>query len=121
MHPDRGIVCTYRWSDGISMIPDDHNTLTCQSANTNNATREYFHGPGTWNYVRVRPYSTLRLLLPLRLQSVTITTSTTPLLQEPAHFCIRYPMIVPPSASALEVQCWQPFPDGFDSSIFLFD
>ena len=37
VHPDRGIVRMYIRLDGLSMIPDESNTLTCQSAGTNNA------------------------------------------------------------------------------------
>ena len=45
MHPDRGIVRTYRSSDGISTRLNDHNTLTSQSADTNDSTRVPFHRP----------------------------------------------------------------------------
>ena len=44
MNPDRGIVRTYRRSDGLSMRPDDHNTLTFQSVNKNGAPREPLYG-----------------------------------------------------------------------------
>ena len=37
MYPDRGIFHADRWSDGISTIPDDLNTLTSQYFGTNNA------------------------------------------------------------------------------------
>ena len=47
MHPDRGIVRMYRRSDGLYTIPGDHNTLTCQSADTNNAPRDPLHSPIT--------------------------------------------------------------------------
>ena len=40
IHPYRGIVHTYRWLDVLSTIPDDQNTLTRQSADTNNAPRD---------------------------------------------------------------------------------
>ena len=40
IHPDRVILCTYRRSDGIYMIPDDQNTLTHQYADTNEPPRE---------------------------------------------------------------------------------
>ena len=40
MHPDREIVRTYRRSYGLSTVPDDHNTLTHQSADTNDAPKE---------------------------------------------------------------------------------
>ena len=43
MHPDRGIVRTDIWSDVICIIIDDSNTLTRQSAGTNNAPREPLH------------------------------------------------------------------------------
>ena len=43
MHPCIEIVCTYRHPDGLSAIPEDPNTLTRQSAATNDAPR----GPPT--------------------------------------------------------------------------
>ena len=59
MHPERGIVRTYRQSDGLSMITDDQNTLTRQSPNTNDAPRDPLLGPVTWNPAHTRPYFTL--------------------------------------------------------------
>ena len=47
MHPYRGILCTYRRSDGLSTIPEYHNTLTIQSSDTNNDPRDLLHGPVT--------------------------------------------------------------------------
>ena len=47
MHTYRGILRTYRWSDVLSTIPDDQNTLTRQSADTNNVPREPLLGPVT--------------------------------------------------------------------------
>ena len=41
MHPYRGIVCTERWSDGLSTIRYGPNTLNFQFGGTNNAS------PGT--------------------------------------------------------------------------
>ena len=48
MHPERGILRTYRLSDVLSTIPDDPNTLTCQSVDTNYTPR----------YPPSRPHST---------------------------------------------------------------
>ena len=48
MYQDRGIVCKYRLSDGLSMISDDQNTLTRQSADVNDAPREPLHSPITY-------------------------------------------------------------------------
>ena len=45
MHLDRGIVRTYRRSDGLSMRPNDQNTLNCQSADTKDALRDPLHDP----------------------------------------------------------------------------
>ena len=42
MHIDRGIVRTYRWSDGLYTRPDDKNTLTSQY-DTKNALRDPLH------------------------------------------------------------------------------
>ena len=39
----------YICTDGLFTKPDDQNTLTCQSNNTNNAPRYPLHGPVTWN------------------------------------------------------------------------
>ena len=114
MHPDIEIVRMYRRSDCLSTRPDDQNTLTHQSADTNDAPRDPLHGPVTWNPAHTRPYSTLRLRLSLK--SITITASMALLCQEPTNCCIRYPMLARSSASA--VPCWQPFPTGFDSPVF---
>ena len=40
MHPDRGIIRTYIKSYGLSTIPDNRNTLTRKSINTNDAPSE---------------------------------------------------------------------------------
>ena len=53
MHPDRGIVRTYRQSDGLSTIPEDNNTLTHQSSDTNDTSRETLHDPVTSSNNRV--------------------------------------------------------------------
>ena len=47
MHPDRGIVRTYRQTDGLSTIPDDQNTLTHQSSDMNDAPRDLPYVPVT--------------------------------------------------------------------------
>ena len=49
MHPYRGIVRTHIRSEGLSMIPDDSNTLTRQSNGMNNAPRDLLQVPATWN------------------------------------------------------------------------
>ena len=45
MHTDRGIVRMYRCPYSLSTKPDDQNTLTCQSADTNYAPRYPVHVP----------------------------------------------------------------------------
>ena len=40
MHLYRGIVRTFRWSDGISTITEEPNISTCQSSATNDAPRD---------------------------------------------------------------------------------
>ena len=40
MHLDRGIVHTYRRSDGLFTRPDDQNTITRQSSDTSNTPRD---------------------------------------------------------------------------------
>ena len=45
MHSDRGMLCTQKWSDGKSMRPDNHNTLTRRCANMNDASIGALHSP----------------------------------------------------------------------------
>ena len=51
MQPDIVIVRTYRSSDGLSRIPDDHNTLTLQSADTKDDPRDPLHAPITTSVI----------------------------------------------------------------------
>ena len=44
MHPYRGLVRIYIWSDILSVPPDDSNTLSRQSAGTNDTIRELIRG-----------------------------------------------------------------------------
>ena len=53
----------YRCSDGLSMRPDDPNTLTCQYAYINDTPKDPIYGPDTWNLVRTCPKYMLRLLI----------------------------------------------------------
>ena len=69
MHPDILILRTCIRSDSLSMRLDNHNTLTCQSVDTNYSPRDPLISPVTWNPIWTRPYSTLRLNLHLRLHS----------------------------------------------------
>ena len=102
MQPYIGKVLTYRQSYTISKRPYIQNTLTHQSADMNNATRDPFHGPVTWNPYRTRPYvyakatstSTATSTTPCFSAAVTITTSNTLLRQEPAHHNISYLALV---------------------------
>ena len=70
MHPERGIVRTYRRLDGLSTRPDDQNTLTCQSADTNYAPRGPLHGPVTTTVIQIVLYlcqfTTLSLAVVMR-------------------------------------------------------
>ena len=50
MHPYRGIVCTYRRTDGLFTRPDYHNTLTHQSSDKNDAPGDPLHGPVTSDF-----------------------------------------------------------------------
>ena len=63
IYPDRGIVCTYRRSEGLSTRIDFPNTLTTQSVGTNDALQVPASCPMTWNPVRSCPRSKLRLRL----------------------------------------------------------
>ena len=89
MHPDRGILRTYRRLDGISTRPDNHNTLTNQSSDTKNEPRDPLHFPVTWNPSQTRPYSILRLRLHLRL--LLRPRASPPPLQPPQvlHLCVK--------------------------------
>ena len=49
MQPDRGTVRMDKRSGGLSTRPDDLNTLTCQSSDTNNTPRDLLLGPVTCN------------------------------------------------------------------------
>ena len=53
MCPDIGIVRMYRLSDGLSMTPDEQNTLTCQYADTNDSPSDPLHGPVTYWLVSI--------------------------------------------------------------------
>ena len=57
MHPEIVAIFTYIRSDTISTRPYEPNTLTCQSAGTNNSPRDTFHSPVTWNPARHIPLS----------------------------------------------------------------
>ena len=119
MHPNIGIVCTFIRSDGLSMRLDDQNTLTCQSADTNDPPpRDPLHVPVTCNPSRIWSYSMRQLCLHLRLQYVTIVAITAMICQDTSHRCIRYTTLSTSSESA--VPCLQPFPTGLDSIIFCF-
>ena len=49
MHSYRVIFLMYIWSDGLYMIPDNRNILTCQSIDTNDGSRDPLYGPLTCN------------------------------------------------------------------------
>ena len=55
MYPYRGIVHTNRQPDSISTRRDDLNTLTCQSAVTNDAPWGLMLFPVTWNHPQQGP------------------------------------------------------------------
>ena len=63
MHPDIRIVCTYIQCYGLPNRPDDHNTLTRQSTDTNDAPRDPLDGPVTWNPARLTDMLRLQLRL----------------------------------------------------------
>ena len=44
MHPERGILCTYRSFYSLYTRPDDPSTLTCQSDYRKSAPRDPLHG-----------------------------------------------------------------------------
>ena len=63
MHPNRGIVHSYRGLDGLVTRPYYPNTLTPLSVCTKNTPRESLWIPVTWNHVLTRNDSKLHLLL----------------------------------------------------------
>ena len=67
MYAPKGIVRIYRRSNSQYTIPDNQNTFTWQSVDTNNAPRDPLCGPVTWNPAHTRPFSMLQLRLRLRL------------------------------------------------------
>ena len=94
MHPDRGIVRTYKRSVIISPRPDVKKTLTCQSANTNNAPRDPLHGPVKWNPAETWTYSTLRLHLRLRLHLQPCASPPPSRSPRVLHRCVKSPPTV---------------------------
>ena len=108
MHTYRGIVRTRRWSDGLSTRPDDQNTITCQSDNTNEAPRGPLLGPVTWNPARTWPYSTLQLHLRLWLCLQPCTSPPPSQSPQSWHHCVNRP---PTFASDIQRQPrnWQQF------------
>ena len=123
MHPYRGLVCTYRRSNGLSTIPDKPNTFTCQSAGRNNTPQ----GPTSRShYVESWPitdqiYATSIPTVPL--------TSWSP---QTLRYCVNSPLIAATVIQRLHHHrrrkfrtgrrfrldlTWfdPPFPTGFDS------
>ena len=96
MHPDRCIVRTYRWSDGLSTRPDNQNILTCQSVNTKDAPRDPLHGPITCSPDQPRPYSMLRIRLCLRLRLLLRPRASPPpsQSQRALYRCVKSPHTV---------------------------
>ena len=83
MQTYRGIVRTYRQVYGLSTRPDNHNNLTHQSADMNDAPRDPLHVPVTCNTARTQPYYTLRLRICLRLRLRLRPRASLPLSQSP--------------------------------------
>ena len=94
MLPYRGMLHTDRYSEGLSTRLDDPKTFTRQSYNTNNAPRDLFYGPVTWNPVWTHPESTstsTSMFTPTVPRDVNIAVSTLSLHQYTAHFPVSYP------------------------------
>ena len=68
-YPDRRIFLTDRESKMLYTIPYDSNTLTCQSASTNNTPKGLLHVPVTWTPYLIRTYSLCLRLCNLHLCS----------------------------------------------------
>ena len=117
MNPERGISHTDRWSDGISTIPHDLETLTHKYACTNDALVDplslvQLHVILVERGLALR-YVYVYIYRPRITADVTITTSTLLMHQEPYHGCVRYMTRVPSLASA--VLRWPLFPPFFGS------
>ena len=89
MHPYIGIVCMYRPSDSISTRPDEQNTLTRKSADTNDAPQGPYSQP---HYMESYPDTAL-------LYATSTSTSTVPASSPPPpspealHRCVNSPSI----------------------------
>ena len=111
MHLDRVIVCTYIWSDGLSNIPDDTDTLTCQTSNMNDVPRNPFSRS---HYMESFPHPGSTAMSTV-LRNVTITAITLPLRQDITHCCISY--LMQALSLTWTVLWWLPVPTQFDSPV----
>ena len=114
MHPEMGILSTYRQSDGLSTRLEDQNTLTNQSSNNNDSPRDPLHGSITLNPAQVRPGSTLRLHPRLRSRHFHhrhILPQTLSLHQQPKQGRVIYPPQDPPLTSEFFALFSIPFPN----------
>ena len=114
MHPDVGIIRTYRRSDSLSTRPDDLNTLTCQSASRNDALRDPPHGPGTQNHASFM--DTLRLRIHLRLRAHEFNPPSQSLQSQ--HHYVKSPPI---AVSVIRLQSHHCHPKFCDVSRFRLD
>ena len=107
MYLDRRTLSTYIWSDGLSTIPDNQNTLTPQSTDMSNAPKDppfsaRLHGIMTERVPTLRyAYVYIYVYAPHVSATVAITASTVSLLQQLSHRNIRYPTLAPTSSSTV--------------------
>ena len=106
----------YRWSDSLSTRPVVPNTITCQSCNAKNATRDLLHAFVTWKSTRLTDMLRLRLP-PCIFYFVAVATSTS-LHYKPAHFRILSVAASPDIGNGIIIfYCLHFWPDlthGFD-------
>ena len=103
MYPYRGIVCTYRQSDRLYMIPDELNNVTQHYGTTKRIPQGppsrprymgscLFHGHATYRLTDTNKDTTSTLGIST---AITNTMSTAVQCQESAHISIRYTTLAP--------------------------
>ena len=80
-------------SDSLFTIPDDPNTLTCQSFTKNDTPRDPLHGSVTWNHAQTRPNQCYVYTYAYAISisaTLTISASTLPMHQYSSQRHVSY-------------------------------
>ena len=122
MHPHMGIFRTYGRSDGLSMGPYESNTLTSQSAGTNEAHRDLLIGPVTWNpiqHITTYVYVYIYVYIPIGRHNRYEQQTLRRYVKIPPIVAYYPPQRAPSSASAVSHGSTVPtrFDSGFPDSI----